>query len=63
VAESNSRVSALMRSLDDSEWFADPDLRGVSAVPSSDAQGIQQNGRNQFELTVNVTTPTLPGAE
>src|SRR5690606_19799656 len=32
IAESNSRVSALMRALDDSEWFADSNLRQVAAV-------------------------------
>lgn len=59
IAESNSRVSALMRALDDSEWFADPDLRQVSAVSgATNEAGGQDTGRNRFQLTVSITTPT-----
>ena len=50
LAESNNRVSALLRSLDDSEWFESPGLRQIS----SDQQGAEGN---IFELTVLVTTP------
>jgi type IV pilus assembly protein PilN len=58
VAESNSRVSALMRALDDSEWFADPNLRQVSAVSgATNAAGGQDTGRNRFQLMVSITTP------
>jgi type IV pilus assembly protein PilN len=58
VAESNNRISALMRSLDESEWFADPDLRQVSALPgASNETGAQANASNSFQLTVKVTTP------
>lgn len=58
VAESNSRVSALMRDLDQSEWFAEPDLRQVKAMPGAvNDVGAQESGRNQFQLTVKVTTP------
>lgn len=52
VAESNNRVSALLRSLDDSDWFEGPDLQQISA----NQQG--ENG-NRFQLTVFVTTPDL----
>ena len=31
IAESNSRVTALMRSLGDSQWFDDPDFRQVTS--------------------------------
>lgn len=31
VGDSNSRISALMRNLEGSEWFAEPDLTSVSA--------------------------------
>jgi len=52
LAESNNRVSALLRSLDDSEWFESPDLQQISSN--------QQGGEgNNFELTVLVTTPDL----
>ncbi|MGA0805189.1 MAG: PilN domain-containing protein [Pseudohongiellaceae bacterium] len=62
-AESNSRVSALMRSLDDSEWFANPDLRQVTA--EAGATGSGGSRRNRFQLTVSITTPasTTAGAE
>lgn len=55
IAESNSRVSALMRALDESEWFADPDLRQVTAENTAAAGA--DNQRNRFQLTVNITTP------
>jgi len=58
VAESNRHVSTLMRSLDDSEWFANPDLRQVTAVPGATTAGITGNAQNTFQLTVRVTTPT-----
>jgi type IV pilus assembly protein PilN len=59
VADSNNRVSALMRSLEESEWFAEPDLRQVSALPSTNKEASAQGGSsNSFQLIVKVTTPT-----
>ncbi len=52
LAESNNRVSALLRSLDDSEWFESPVLQQIS----SNQPGPQGN---RFELTVLVTTPDI----
>lgn len=52
VAESNNRVSALLRSLDDSEWFEGPSLQQILGT----GQGGEGNG---FELNVQVTTPDL----
>ncbi len=52
LAESNNRVSALLRSLDDSEWFESPVLQQISSNQSG-PEG------NRFELTVLVTTPAL----
>lgn len=46
IAESNHRVSTLMRNLDESSWFTKPDLKSVVAAPSGDA--------NTFTLTVQV---------
>ena len=57
VAESNNRISALMRDLDASEWFAEPNLLGVTAVNGPETPGAQQNTSNKFQLTVKVTTP------
>ena len=51
TAESNNRVSSLMRKLDASEWFADPVLKSVKANPLFGEQG------NDFDMTVNVTMP------
>lgn len=45
VAESNTRISALMRSLNESPWFADPSLQTVDAVAGSEA--------SSFVLTVS----------
>ena len=55
IADSNNRISALMRDLDASDWFADPAFKGVSAEGGAPGQ---QNA-NKFQLTVKVTTPSL----
>ncbi len=51
LAESSNRVSSLMRRLDGSAWFSNPNLTGVKANPDFGEQG------NDFELTVNIQTP------
>jgi type IV pilus assembly protein PilN len=53
VAESNNRVSSLMRRLDASDWLANPDLNKVYAAPEFGAEA------NTFDLTVNVLAPAL----
>lgn len=58
VAQSNARVSALMRNLDSSDWFTQPDL---------DVINISTKGNervSQFTLRVNQKTKTekTPGA-
>ncbi|MBD9482829.1 PilN domain-containing protein [Pseudomonas sp. PDM14] len=55
AAESNNRVSNLMRNLDASEWLASPNLTEVKAVT---AGALDQ--ANVFKLTVK---QTKPGAE
>jgi len=40
LAESNTRISALMRSLNESPWFTDPSLQTVDAVPGSEASSF-----------------------
>ena len=52
VAESNNRVSSLMRRLDASDWFADPNLDKVRAAPAFGDQATT------FNLTVKVELPT-----
>ncbi|WP_111498218.1 MULTISPECIES: PilN domain-containing protein [Marinobacter] len=51
MAESNSRISSLMRQFDESEWFANPNLTNVSAADSRRA------GYSQFNLSVQQKTP------
>jgi type IV pilus assembly protein PilN len=57
TAESNNRVSSLMRRLDASEWFADPNLISVKANPEFGEQA------NDFLLTVTLATPVSVTAE
>ena len=51
VAESNNRVSSLMRQLDASDWLANPNLDGVRAAPQYGDQA------NTFTMTVQVKAP------
>lgn len=51
IADSNNRISALMRNLNESDWFKDPDLRTVAAT----GNGSQEN---LFTLTVSQELPT-----
>lgn len=50
VAESNNRVSSLMRRLDDSDWFAEPNLEGVRAEPGFGDQATTFNMRVKLQL-------------
>ena len=51
TAESNNRVSSLMRRLDRSDWFHDPNLTSVVSNPAFGEQA------NNFSLLVSLTTP------
>ena len=51
VAESNNRVSSLMRRLDSSDWLANPNLDAVKATPEYGDQA------NTFNLTVQIQAP------
>lgn len=53
VAESNNRVSSLMRRLDASDWLASPTLDKVRAAPEFGDQA------NNFDLTVSVQLPAI----
>jgi type IV pilus assembly protein PilN len=53
IAESNNRVSSLMRRLDASDWLADPSLVKVNAAPKFGDQA------NNFDLTVSVKAPAI----
>jgi len=51
VAESNNRVSSLMRRLDASDWLEEPNLDAVRAAPDFGEQATT------FNLTVNIQLP------
>tara|TARA_R110001592_G_scaffold86031_4_gene254073 strand:+ start:22377 stop:22967 length:591 start_codon:yes stop_codon:yes gene_type:complete len=51
LAESNNRISGLMRNFESSDWFASPNLKDVSAVSKG------ENSLNSFDLTVKQVTP------
>jgi type IV pilus assembly protein PilN len=58
AAESNNRVSNLMRNLDASEWLQAPNLTEVKAVT---AGALDQ--ANVFQLTVQQVQPTVAAAQ
>ncbi len=51
TAESNTRISALMRNLDASDWFANPNLRAVRENPAFGPQA------SNFQMTVSQANP------
>lgn len=57
VAESNNRISSLMRKLESSDWFADPNLSSVKADPSFGDQA------SSFEMKLKISTPSKKGGE
>ncbi|CCG94189.1 PilN domain-containing protein [Marinobacter nauticus] len=57
MAESNSRISNLMRQFEDSEWFANPNLTNVAAADSA------RSGYSQFNLSVQQRTPEPEGED
>ena len=56
-AESNNRVSTLMRELDKSDWFYNPNLTEVTSNPDFGEQA------NNFSLTIDLTTPNVSEEE
>ena len=53
IAESNNRVSSLMRRLDASDWLASPNLDKVQAAPDYGDQATK------FNLTVKLQAPAV----
>jgi len=51
-AESNNRISGLMRNFESSVWFANPNLKDVSAVKGEESL-------NKFDLSVKQVTPEV----
>jgi type IV pilus assembly protein PilN len=54
IAESNNKVSELMRGLEASDWFANANLQQINAQADGDADGTYE-----FQLQVTVTAPVL----
>lgn len=57
IAESNNRVSSLMRQLDGSDWFKEPNLEGVRAEPGFGEQATT------FNMTVKLQLPSAGDEE
>lgn len=53
IAESNNRVSSLMRRLSASDWLANPNLDKVKAAPKFGDQA------NEFNMSVQVQAPKI----
>ncbi|GAA3929717.1 PilN domain-containing protein [Litoribacillus peritrichatus] len=51
VADSNNRISSLMRNFDNSEWFKEPNLTSVKALKG------EAGTSSRFNLSVLQTTP------
>lgn len=58
VAESNNRISSLMRNLDNSDWFASPNLKTIKEDPENSNYGSQAS---TFNLTFVQTNPNRTG--
>ena len=54
VAESNNRISALMRNLDASDWFTQPNLRSIKEDPTNSDYGEQAS---KFDLNFLQSSP------
>jgi len=59
-AESNNRISSLMRNLDASELFASPNLKSIKEDPDNEHYGPQAS---VFNLTFLETNPNAPDDE
>lgn len=53
MAESNNRISGLMRNFESSVWFSNPNLKDVSAIKGGDKT------LNSFDLSIKQVTPEL----
>ena len=57
VAESNNRISTLMRNLDGSEWFAEPNLNGIKEDPDNSDYGEQASTFDLSFQQINLNAP------
>lgn len=56
IAESNGRISAYMRNIDDSDWLDAPRLKVIEAKP-------KENRGSEFVLEIKQTAPGAPGED
>lgn len=57
IAESNNRISSLMRKIDKSEWFTNPNLTSVTADTDFGEQA------SEFGLSFSISTPSVIDGE
>jgi type IV pilus assembly protein PilN len=57
IAESNNRISSLMRRVNKSDWFSGPNLNAVKAAPDFGEQA------SEFSLSFNISTPSTKAEE
>lgn len=60
TAESNNRISSLMRNLDESDWFAEPNLKSIKEDPTNSDYGEQAS---KFDLTFVQVNPNRVAEE
>ena len=60
IAESNNRISSLMRNLDNSDWFAKPNLKTIKEDPGNADYGAQAS---RFELIFDQVNPNAPAED
>ena len=60
TAETNNRISSLMRNLDQSEWFAQPNLKSIKEDPENSDYGEQAS---TFDLTFVQVNPNAEDDE
>lgn len=56
IAESNQRISSLMRKVDKSDWFASPNLTAVKEQPKYGEQA------SEFNMLFSISTPEAAAA-
>jgi type IV pilus assembly protein PilN len=61
VAESYSQLTTLMRRLDGSDWFTEPNLRIISAA--DDEEAFSDTAANRFNLNLTLVTPEEPSLD
>ena len=60
TAETNNRISSLMRNLDQSDWFAQPNLKSIKEDPGNSDYGEQAS---TFDLTFVQVNPNAEDEE